>query len=64
MDVPFRALRHSAATAWLTAGVPLVVVSEALGHTGISITAQHYAAVAPELRSATATAMDGALRRS
>lgn len=59
--VPFRALRHTAATLWLTAGVPLIVVSEALGHTNLTITAQHYAAVAPELRAATATAMDRAL---
>ena len=43
--VPFRALRHSAATEWLTSGVPLIVVSEALGHTNLTITAQHYAAV-------------------
>jgi integrase len=62
LGVPLRALRHSAATAWLTSGVPLIVVSEALGHSGISITAAHYAAVAPELRAATADAMDRALR--
>jgi integrase len=59
--IPFRALRHTAATTWLRAGVPLIVVSEALGHTGISVTAAHYAAVAPELRQATADAMDRAL---
>ncbi len=61
VDVPFRALRHSAATAWLTSGVPLVLVSEALGHTGVSITVAHYSAIAPELRQATASAMDRAL---
>ena len=61
LGVPFRALRHSAATAWLTAGVPLLVVSQTLGHTSIGITAQHYSAVAPELRSQTASAMDRAL---
>jgi len=61
ITVPFRALRHTAATLWLTAGVPLVVVSEALGHTNLTITAMHYAAIAPELRAATATAMDRAL---
>jgi integrase len=61
LAVPFRALRHTAATTWLRAGVPLIVVSQALGHTGIGITAAHYAAVAPELRSATADAMDRAL---
>jgi integrase len=59
--IPFRALRHTAATTWLRAGVPLIVVSQALGHTGIAITAAHYAAVAPELRSATAEAMDRVL---
>lgn len=46
-EVPFRALRHTAATTWLRSGVPLIVVSQALGHTGIAITAAHYAAVAP-----------------
>ncbi len=58
LAVPFRALRHTAATTWLRAGVPLIVVSQALGHTSIAITAAHYAALAPELRSATADAMD------
>jgi integrase len=62
ITVPFRALRHTAATLWLTAGVPLIVVSEALGHTNLTITQMHYAAVAPELRAATADAMDRALR--
>jgi integrase len=61
LGVPFRALRHTAATTWLRAGVPLVVVADALGHTGVAITAAHYAAVAPELRAATADAMDRAL---
>jgi integrase len=61
VGVPFRALRHTAATTWLRAGVPLIVVSQALGHTSIAITAAHYAAVAPELRSATADAMDRVL---
>ena len=61
LGVPFRALRHTAATTWLRSGVPLVVVADALGHTGVAITAAHYAAVAPELRLATADAMDRAL---
>ena len=61
ITLPFRALRHTAATTWLRNGVPLIVVAEALGHTGVSITQAHYAAVAPELRSATAEAMDRAL---
>ena len=60
-SVPFHALRHSAATALLTAGVPLRVVADVLGHSTISITADTYAAVVPELRREAADAMDRAL---
>lgn len=59
--IRFHDLRHSAATALLTAGVPLVVVSEWLGHSGVTITAQAYAAVVPELLIEAADAMDRAL---
>lgn len=54
-------LRHSAATTLLAAGVPLAVISEWLGHSGISITASAYAAVVPELLTEAASAMDRAL---
>lgn len=60
--VPFHALRHSAATALLSAGVPLRVVSDQLGHSTISLTADTYAAVVPELRRDAAEAMDRVLR--
>ncbi len=60
--IPFHALRHSMATALLTAGVPLKVVSETLGHSTITLTADTYAHVAPELRKDAADAMDRALR--
>jgi integrase len=60
--VRFHDLRHSAATLMLAEGVPLAVISEWLGHSGISITASHYAAVVPELRREAADAMDRALR--
>jgi integrase len=54
-------LRHSAATLLLAEGVPLAVISEFLGHAGISITASHYAAIVPELRDEAGHAMDRAL---
>lgn len=59
--IRFHDLRHSAATALLTAGVPLAVISEWLGHSGIAITASAYAAVVPELMTDAAEAMDRAL---
>ncbi len=59
--IRFHDLRHSAATALLSAGVPLVVVSEWLGHSGVTITAAAYAAVVPELLTDAADAMDRAL---
>jgi integrase len=60
--VRFHDLRHSAATLMLAEGVPLAVISEWLGHAGIAITAQHYAAVVPELRRDAADALDRALQ--
>ena len=59
--VRFHDLRHSAATALLSTGVPLAVISEWLGHAGIAITASTYAAVVPELLTEAADAMDRAL---
>ena len=62
-SIPFHGLRHSAATALLTAGVPLRVVSDLLGHSGIAITSDYYAHVEPELRREAADAMDRTLGR-
>lgn len=59
--VRFHDLRHSAATTLLAAGVPLAVISEWLGHSGIAITASAYAAIVPELLTDAADAMDRAL---
>ena len=59
--VRFHDLRHSAATLLLAQGVPLAVISEWLGHAGIAITMQHYAAIVPQLRLEAAAAMDRAL---
>jgi integrase len=64
-DVPvvtFHDLRHSAATMLLAEGIPLEVVSNWLGHSGIAITAQHYAEIVPQLRQDAADAMDRAMR--
>jgi integrase len=63
-SVPFHGLRHSAATALLAAGVPLVVVSRYLGHATITVTADRYSGVTPDLRRSTADAMDRALGES
>jgi integrase len=60
-SVPFHALRHSAATAMLAGGVPLKVVSEALGHSTITITADRYSGVVPAQRRDAAAAIDRAL---
>ena len=38
-------LRHAACARWLTAGIPLAVVSRTLGHSRPSTTLDHYAAV-------------------
>jgi integrase len=62
-SVPFHALRHSAATALLSEGVPLRVVADVLGHSTIVVTANVYAAVVPELRREAADAMNRALAR-
>jgi integrase len=56
-------LRHTAATLLLAEGVPLAVISEWLGHSGIAVTAAHYAAVVPELHREAAAAIDRAMSR-
>ncbi len=47
-------LRHSWASLALLEGVPLRVIAEGLGHTGVSLAALTYAHVAPELHRETA----------
>jgi integrase len=60
-SIPFHGLRHSAATAMLAGGVPLKVVSDALGHSTITVTADRYAGVVAAQRRDAADAMDRAL---
>jgi integrase len=59
--IPFHGLRHSAATALLAAGVPIKVVSEQLGHSTITITADRYAGVVPSQRREASEAMERAI---
>lgn len=54
--VGLHTLRHSAASTMLSAGVPLKVVSEILGHSSIAITGDVYGHVAPDVAAA---AIDG-----
>lgn len=59
--VRFHDLRHGAASLMLAGGVPLKVVSETLGHTGIAITADTYAHLDRAQRREAADAMERAI---
>jgi integrase len=41
-DMPLHSLRHTAATAWLSTGHPLIFVQRQLGHRSITTTEEHY----------------------
>ncbi len=59
--VRFHDLRHTMATLAISSGVPLRTVADALGHSTITITADVYAHVTPEMKREVATALDRAL---
>jgi integrase len=59
--VGLHTLRHSAASAMLTSGVPLTVVSQILGHSGISITADVYGHISPVVSRSAVEALADAL---
>lgn len=63
-QVGLHTLRHSAASVMLTNGVPLKVVSDVLGHSGIAITADVYGHVSPDVSRGALTALSDALERS
>lgn len=50
-DFSFNVLRHTAASNWLRAGVPLKYIAEQLGHS-IVICERHYAHITPDHRAA------------
>jgi len=56
--IRFHDLRHTAATLLLGQGVNVKVVSEMLGHAGVSITLRVYAHVMPHMQQQAADAMD------
>lgn len=60
----YHELRHTAASIWLAAGVPLKTVSASLGHSSIRVTADRYIKVLPSQRRLAADLMDGVLRGS
>ena len=55
--------RHSAASLLLAQGVPLKTVSDILGHSQLSITADFYSHIAPETRREAMSVMDSILAR-
>jgi len=59
--VRYHDLRHGAASMMLAQGVPLKVVSETLGHSGIAITADVYAHLSREQRREAADAIERAI---
>jgi integrase len=59
--ITFHGLRHSAATALLSAGIPLRTVSDLLGHSTLALTADVYGHVERQSHRLAADAMDRAL---
>jgi integrase len=59
--IRFHALRHGHATAALQAGIPMKVVSERLGHSGIAITADTYSHVSIDVDRAAAAKIAAAI---
>lgn len=60
-DIGLHTLRHSAASVMISAGVPLKVVSEILGHASIAITGDVYGHVSPDVSREAVAKLSGAL---
>jgi integrase len=61
-DKRFHDLRHSCATLLLVQGTPIRIVMDLLGHSQISLTANTYSHVLPELRREAAARMEAILQ--
>lgn len=61
--LPFHALRHSAVSVQLAAGVPLEIVSKRIGHKRLGLTADTYGHLMPEANQAAADAVDAFLAK-
>lgn len=62
--IKVHALRHTAATLLLRAGVPIKIVSERLGHASVAITMDLYSHVLPDMQDAAAEAMSAILAKA
>lgn len=60
-NVGLHTLRHSAASVMLSAGVPLKGVFDLLGHSGISVTADVYGHVSPDVSRSAVDVLGAAL---
>ncbi len=60
-DVGVHTLRHSAAVAWLEAGVHIKAVADLLGHSSISITGDIYGHTSDDTARAAIDGLSGAL---
>ena len=56
--------RHSAATLWLEAGLPLKLVQELLGHSSVAITGDVYSHILPAYRREAAVVLAAHLARA
>ena len=61
--LPFHALRHSAVSVQIAAGVPLEIVSKKIGHKRLGLTADTYGHLLPEADQESAAAVDAFLAR-
>ncbi|MGW8565847.1 tyrosine-type recombinase/integrase [Isoptericola sp. NPDC055881] len=60
-DVGLHTLRHTAASLMLSSGVGLKVVSDVLGHASITVTADTYGHLQPDVTKAAMATLDAAL---